>query len=667
MQLRCLRFAFKILLISGGILTVLYFKGYDILPSSSHNLSGTWSSRAKYVKRFVQSSSACRLPNLDPYHPTIMKFMKDLGKLECKGEIFSNFKGDILEVKGKGIYSGRYRMIQRPRGDDSKAELSDPIEMVNLVKPTAQPNQRGFIPWSWFFRSKSASSNPGSFLGKAKVKSDLIRVDVVTTSGEVKSDVHMQVIPKDEVLSRSVQNGGIPLDISLIMFDSTSAANFQRKMPNTLEYLTKHLNSVVLEGETIVGDGTTAQLCALLTGIAEKDQPEARRSESNSITVDNWRWIFKNFKQHGYATLFSEDFPRLASFNYRLLGFKDPPTDHYSRPFWLEAENVIKGHCIGGRASHNISLEYLMSFYRAYKDRPKFSLVTHAVISHDDQNTIGYSDDDLKTILQTMENESFLNNTLLIIFGDHGARFSNVRKSIQGKLEERLPFMSITVPKWFMEKYRVLYKNLIHNSKVMTTPFDVYATLRHILSYPSYPSGITTGQSLFNRIDKENRTCENSGVEEHWCPCLNLEEVSIDKPLVKMLAEFVVTFMNKLMSKYSELKHLCHKLVLREIKSAYGDMPSAKLQFFEKSRRDDDCDSCGVIFGEKSVNTLADNTLYQLQLTTSPNDGFYEATIKVKEGVPSLRGDISRIDAYGNQPDCIADKFPLLRKYCYCS
>ena len=153
---------------------------------------------------------------------------------------------------------------------------------------------------------------------------------------------------------------------------------------------------LVSPGETIVGDGTTAQLCVLLTGIAEKHQPEARRSERDSDIVDKWRWIFKDFKQQGYNTLFSEDSPRYASFSYRLICFKDPPTDHYSRPFWTEAENVTKSYYIGGRASLNISLEYLMSFYRAYKDRPKFSLVTHSVISYDDKNTIGYTDDDLK-------------------------------------------------------------------------------------------------------------------------------------------------------------------------------------------------------------------------------------------------------------------------------
>ncbi|XP_078368741.1 uncharacterized protein LOC144652563 [Oculina patagonica] len=504
-------------------------------------------------------------------------------------------------------------------------------------------------------------------MGKATVKADFVRVDVVTRCGETKSDVHMQVSPKEEVSKRPVKPGGIPLDVALIMYDSTSAANFKRKMPNTLEYLTKNLNSVLLEGETIVGDGTTAQLCAMLTGIAEKAQPEARRSEPSSDSVDKWRWIFKDFKQKGYTTLFSEDSPHYASFNYRLYGFRDPPTDHYARPFWLEAEKFIDGYCIGSRASHNISLEYLLSFYRAYKDKPKFSLITHAVISHQDLNPIGYVDDDLKSILQTFEKEGFLKNTLLIIFGDHGIRFSGLRKTIQGKLEERLPFISLTFPKWFIEKYPDLHSNLVHNSKVLTTPFDVYATLQHLLSYPNYPDGITTGQSLFSKIDEGSRTCENAGVEEHWCPCLNLEKISTDEPLIKNLTEFVVKFMNDLMFQKYQLGKLCHKLVLKEIKSAFHDMPNEKMQYFAESKRDDECDSCGLVLGDKSTNTLADDTLYQLQFETSPNEGFYEASVKMKKGVPSLAGDISRIDAYKDQPYCIAEKFPLLRKYCYCT
>ena len=86
------------------------------------------------------------------------------------------------------------------------------------------------------------------FVGKTSVNTDFLKVDVITTSGDVKTEVHMQVSPKQEVSKRPVKPGGIPLDVALIMFDSTSAANFKRKLPNTLEYLIKDLNSVLLQG-----------------------------------------------------------------------------------------------------------------------------------------------------------------------------------------------------------------------------------------------------------------------------------------------------------------------------------------------------------------------------------------------------------------------------------
>ena len=87
------------------------------------------------------------------------------------------------------------------------------------------------------------------FTGVASVDHDFIRVDVETSSGETKSDVHMHVFPKKEVLERPTKPGGIPLNVALIMFDSTSAANFRRKMPNSLEYLTKNLDSLLMQGK----------------------------------------------------------------------------------------------------------------------------------------------------------------------------------------------------------------------------------------------------------------------------------------------------------------------------------------------------------------------------------------------------------------------------------
>lgn len=58
----------------------------------------------------------------------------------------------------------------------------------------------------------------------------------------------LQVSPKEEVLSRPLKPGGIPLDVALIMLDSVSDAHFRRKMPNTLKYLIEDQTTVFLQG-----------------------------------------------------------------------------------------------------------------------------------------------------------------------------------------------------------------------------------------------------------------------------------------------------------------------------------------------------------------------------------------------------------------------------------
>lgn len=132
-QLRRRRFASILLIVSSGIVFVLYFEAYGFFSGFSQSTFPK--TRVKFVKHVGNSSSACRLPNLDPFHPSLMKFMKDLGKLQCSGERHSNFRDNVLEVKGEGLHSVRYSVIGRPRGDDFHAELSDPIHLVNEALP----------------------------------------------------------------------------------------------------------------------------------------------------------------------------------------------------------------------------------------------------------------------------------------------------------------------------------------------------------------------------------------------------------------------------------------------------------------------------------------------------------------------------------------------------
>lgn len=132
-QLRRRRFASILLIVSSGIVFVLYFEAYGYFFGFSQSTFPK--TRVKFVKHVGNSSSACRLPNLDPFHPSLMKFMKDLGKLQCSGERHSNLRDNVLEVKGEGLSSVRYSVIGRPRGDDFHAKLSDPIHLVNEALP----------------------------------------------------------------------------------------------------------------------------------------------------------------------------------------------------------------------------------------------------------------------------------------------------------------------------------------------------------------------------------------------------------------------------------------------------------------------------------------------------------------------------------------------------
>ncbi|XP_031563798.1 uncharacterized protein LOC116299306 [Actinia tenebrosa] len=506
-----------------------------------------------------------------------------------------------------------------------------------------------------------------SFEGNATVNADFVRVDITRSEGKDSiTEVHMQTAPKQEVLQRKVQPAGIPVNVAMIMFDSTSAANFVRQMPITRSYL-KTRPTVFLEGETIVGDGTTAQLCAMLTGIPEEEQPEARRSMFKARPVDRWRWIFNDYKKRGYVTMYSEDSPGLGTFNLRLKGFRNPPTDHYGRPFWLEADkHARKDYCSTNQPIHKVTMKYSLSLFRSYPNNPKFAFLLFSDLSHGNMNALKYADQDLTDLLKTMDKESYLDESIVFIFGDHGVRYGSMRKTLQGKLEERLPHMSITFPSWFPKKYPQLYENVQRNAKLLTTPFDIYATLRHVISYPVPPRDLRFGQSLFIPMDPQNRTCASAGVEEHWCPCLNLERVPVDSSIVKQVVNYVVNFINSLLEERKKPKRVCHRLSLKEIKTAQMELPNKKVQRFKNSLANRKCDSCGVVLGQKDENNLIKDTLYQIQFLTSPNDGFYEASVQLKGGVPSIKGAISRVDTYGDQPRCIQDTHVHLMKFCYC-
>ena len=273
--------------------------------------------------------------------------------------------------------------------------------------------------------------------------------------------------------------------------------------------------------------------------------------------------------------------------------------------------------------------------------------------SHHEINNVRKNEAYVMAILNDFMSKGHLNNTMVILMGDHGLRWGKVRTHVQGKLEERLPLFAILTPPWFQSKYPEIMANLKKNRKRLTSWFDVYATFRHLLSYPEPPKDLTRGQSLFYEVP-ESRTCKDAGTVDHWCPCLHWQTVDTKHIHVQKAGLAVVEYMNNLLSKNHASSLNCNRLTLKDINFAQLERPNEAV--------------VNVHLNSMSAFKQGEEYFcrYQLQLLTSPNEGLFEATVKYVKGKFIVGTSISRINVYGDQPKCIAAKLPHVRKFCLC-
>ena len=116
---------------------------------------------------------------------------------------------------------------------------------------------------------------------EVQLDEEFVQVWIHTEDGKVQKDVHLEVQPKESVLNEaSLQTKpGIPLNILMIGFDSTSRSQFIRKMSKVHKMLVDDPNSFIFKGHSVLGDGTPPAQIGMLVGSSEEELPEARRSE----------------------------------------------------------------------------------------------------------------------------------------------------------------------------------------------------------------------------------------------------------------------------------------------------------------------------------------------------------------------------------------------------
>ncbi|KAK9884738.1 hypothetical protein WA026_007583 [Henosepilachna vigintioctopunctata] len=207
-----------------------------------------------------------------------------------------------------------------------------------------------------------------------------------------------------------------------------------------------------------------------------------------------------------------------------------------------------------------------------YSRVPYFAFFWSSSLSHDDLNKPRIGDEAYLNLFKNMHENQYFNKNIVVIMSDHGMKFGSFRQTYQGRVEERLPFSFIRIPQEFEEKYPIATSNLKRNARVLTTPFDLHETLVDLASTNyivdqfilegSLKSKSKFGLGLFHKIEP-TRNCEDAGISDHWCTCLDSSSVGINSEIIQ-LANFTVKYMNEMLSGYAE----CENLQLKNVRTA---------------------------------------------------------------------------------------------------
>ncbi|CAD6992585.1 unnamed protein product [Ceratitis capitata] len=437
--------------------------------------------------------------------------------------------------------------------------------------------------------------------------------------------------------------------VLLIGIDAVSRINLRRTMPQTFRHL--QVNQwIELQGYNKVGDNTFPNLIALLTSYnltMAKSICEPTKVGGLNRPICNFIW--NTFKQFGYKTAYAEDVVSLSTFNYLKKGFEQPPTDYYLRPLALAIEKNLKvgkdsglPYCIGRKHYGEYIYNFALDYANAFPEEPHFGLFWTNSFSHNAFYTEATMDAKLLEYLKKLKANGILERSIVLFFSDHGMRWGPLLKLRSGFLEERLPMMFISVPSWYQRERPDFMKALEINQRRLTTPYDIYATMKHILedtepgAQVPYLNGSTRGLSIFREIP-ENRTCSDANIPEHWCTCVPYEIVPTKDATALNVTKMMINEINQYLSR-KNITDKCSELNLKEI----GDV---KLKMLRTS----------------------DEFTYRITFVVNPKQARYQATVVYNKSLNAIDIDveeISRLDSYAETSKCINLKEE--KKYCIC-
>ncbi|WKY11019.1 hypothetical protein Q1695_002955 [Nippostrongylus brasiliensis] len=330
------------------------------------------------------------------------------------------------------------------------------------------------------------------------------------------------------------------MSISILALDSTARAQFHRHMKKSVAEM-RRMGFTIFHGYNKVGDNSNVNLLPILAEQLAEGLNFSQFDDGGDINIDrilpskviinpdSIRFLWKEMREKGCVTMFNDDIMHTSRglFHYPgesfMKGFKNPPTDHYYRAYYYQVFKDMANYgkdCYHGELTYGQFLDIWFRFHMKYLDRCSFSFSFMTSLTHDRPNDIELLDDLLSDRLIRLEESGALQNTVLIIMGDHGNRITVSSRTFAGRIEERQPLLAILLPKGFVEDHPKSMRNFLKNTQRFISNFDLHETLTDLIRGEIATNrSDSRGVSLFKPIPK-TRSCRENNVVHNFCLCM---------------------------------------------------------------------------------------------------------------------------------------------------
>jgi len=206
--------------------------------------------------------------------------------------------------------------------------------------------------------------------------------------------------------------------------------------------------------------------------------------------------------------------------------------------------------CFSGKPVAEHLFDYGRKFMSTYADQDKFLWFSIQEGHEPLLLRVETIDESLHKFLQFVLGASASTRTIVNLIADHGLGYGDYwTTSDFAKQHEKRPLWMMLVSPTLAEtpSFVPFMQQARKNEGRVVTPFDVYATMQHILAYPGpLPTFPADRSSIFQPL-ADHRTCHTLNIPPEWCLCtlFSSESRPKNKPDYDLLAAAASDHINR--------------------------------------------------------------------------------------------------------------------------